>query len=103
MSYEKHVSHLIDGAQELVHKLRNTENPDIQRLRDRVDAFVADAKQDKSERRARSMQHYPRSPLTGRVRERTSLPCRRHRGVPGVDVGPSVLRRPQQGADAPLM
>jgi ElaB/YqjD/DUF883 family membrane-anchored ribosome-binding protein len=61
MSYEKHVSHLIDGAQELVQKLRNTQNPDIQRLRDRVDAFVADAKQDKSERRARSM-HITRVP-----------------------------------------
>jgi ElaB/YqjD/DUF883 family membrane-anchored ribosome-binding protein len=55
MSYTKHVSHLIDGAEELVHQLRHSENPDIQRLRDRVDAFVADAKQEKSARRARSM------------------------------------------------
>jgi ElaB/YqjD/DUF883 family membrane-anchored ribosome-binding protein len=50
MSYEKHVSRLIDGAEELVSKLRNTQNPDIQRLRDRVDAFVSDAKNGKSQR-----------------------------------------------------
>src|ERR1700675_508138 len=62
MSYEKHVSHLIDGAQELVHKLRNTQNPDIQRLRDRVDAFVADAKQEKSDRRAHGSVRITRIP-----------------------------------------
>ena len=52
MRYEKHVSRLIDGAEELVSKLRDTENPDIQRLRDRVDAFVSDAKHGKSARHA---------------------------------------------------
>jgi ElaB/YqjD/DUF883 family membrane-anchored ribosome-binding protein len=55
MSYEKSVSHLIDGAEELVHKLRNSEDRNIQRLRDRVDAFVVDAKQGKSDRQAHSM------------------------------------------------
>jgi ElaB/YqjD/DUF883 family membrane-anchored ribosome-binding protein len=52
MRYEKHVSRLIDGAEELVSKLQDTENPDIQRLRDRVDAFVSDAKHGKSPRHA---------------------------------------------------
>lgn len=51
MSYEKQVSRLIDGAEELVSKLRHTENPDIRRLRDRVDAFVSDAKNGKSQHR----------------------------------------------------
>ena len=55
MSYEKQVSRLIDGAEELVSKLRNTQNPDIQRLRDRVDAFVSDAKNGKSQRRRHEM------------------------------------------------
>jgi ElaB/YqjD/DUF883 family membrane-anchored ribosome-binding protein len=50
MSYEKSVSHLIDGAEELVHKLRNSQDRNIQRLRDRVDAFVVDAKQGESGR-----------------------------------------------------
>jgi ElaB/YqjD/DUF883 family membrane-anchored ribosome-binding protein len=55
MSYEKSVSHLIDGAEELVHKLRNSQDRNIQRLRDRVDAFVVDAKQGKSDRAQGSM------------------------------------------------
>jgi ElaB/YqjD/DUF883 family membrane-anchored ribosome-binding protein len=50
MKYEKSVSHLIDGAEELVHKLRNSQDHNIQRLRDRVDGFVVDAKQGKSDR-----------------------------------------------------
>jgi ElaB/YqjD/DUF883 family membrane-anchored ribosome-binding protein len=55
MSYEKSVNHLIDGAEELVHKLRNSQDRNIQRLRDRVDAFVVDAKQGKSDRQGPSM------------------------------------------------
>jgi ElaB/YqjD/DUF883 family membrane-anchored ribosome-binding protein len=55
MSYEKSVSHLIDGAEELVHKLRNSEDRNIQRLRDRVDVFVVDAKQGKDRRAQGSM------------------------------------------------
>jgi ElaB/YqjD/DUF883 family membrane-anchored ribosome-binding protein len=62
MKYEKHVSRLIDGAEELVSKLRDTENPDIQRLRDRVDAFVSDAKHEKSVRRAQGSLKITRIP-----------------------------------------
>lgn len=62
MSYEKSVSHLIDGAEELVHKLRNSQDRNIQRLRDRVDAFVVDAKQGKSDRRAQGSMRIARIP-----------------------------------------
>ena len=55
MSYERRVSDLIDEARELVSKLQNTNNPDIQRLRDRVDAFVSGAKRWKSNRREGSV------------------------------------------------
>ncbi len=51
MSDEKHINELIDQARELVSTLRNTKNPDIQRLRDRVNAFISDAKRRKSNRR----------------------------------------------------
>jgi ElaB/YqjD/DUF883 family membrane-anchored ribosome-binding protein len=44
MSYDKQVGHLIDSAGELVSKLRDTDNPDVRRLRDRVDAFVSGAR-----------------------------------------------------------
>ena len=56
MSYEKHVNVLIDEAKELVSKLKNTQNPDVQRLRDRVDAFVSSANHRKSKRRESSIQ-----------------------------------------------
>jgi ElaB/YqjD/DUF883 family membrane-anchored ribosome-binding protein len=62
MRYEKRVSRLIDGAEELVSKLRNTENPDIQRLRDRVDASVSEAKHGKSGRRAQGSVRITRIP-----------------------------------------
>jgi ElaB/YqjD/DUF883 family membrane-anchored ribosome-binding protein len=41
MSYEKQVGRLMDDARELVDQLRDTRNPDVRRLRDRVDAFVS--------------------------------------------------------------
>lgn len=41
MSYEKQVGHLMDSARELVSKLRDTDNPDVRRLRDRVDTFIS--------------------------------------------------------------
>ena len=47
MNYEKQVSHLIDGAEELVDKLKDSQNPDVRRLRDRVNAYVSDARQAK--------------------------------------------------------
>jgi len=50
MSYEKQVVHLIDSAQELVSKLRDTDNPDVRRLRDRVDAFISGARRQRAHR-----------------------------------------------------
>ena len=55
MNYEKHVDHLIDEARDLVSKLKNTHDPDVQRLRDRVDAFVSYAKRPRSNRREGSV------------------------------------------------
>jgi ElaB/YqjD/DUF883 family membrane-anchored ribosome-binding protein len=43
MSYEKQVGHLIESARDLVSKLRDTDNPDVRRLRNRVDAFISGA------------------------------------------------------------
>ena len=51
MSYEKHVNELIDQAKVLVSTLKNTKDPDVQRLRDRVNAFISDAKRRRSGRR----------------------------------------------------
>ena len=45
MSYEKNVNVLVDEAKELVATLKSIKNPDVQRLRDRVDAFISDADQ----------------------------------------------------------
>ena len=50
MSYDKQVSELMGEAKKLVSKLKNTNNPDVQRLRDRVDAFVSDSKHRESNR-----------------------------------------------------
>ena len=63
MNYEKHVNDLVHEAQELVSKLKNTENPDVQRLRDRVDAFVSGAKHRKADRSESSIKvtRIPRS------------------------------------------
>lgn len=44
MSYEKQVRDLMDDARELVAKLHDTKNPDLQRMRDRVAAFIAGPK-----------------------------------------------------------
>ena len=41
MSYEKQVERLMNDARELVDKLRDNQNPDVRRLRDRVEAFVS--------------------------------------------------------------
>ena len=41
MGYEKRIDNLMDDAKELVTKLRDTKNPDVQRLRDRVDGFIS--------------------------------------------------------------
>ena len=56
MSYEKHVNILINEANHLVSTLKNIKNPDVQRLRDRVDAFILDARQRKARRREGSVQ-----------------------------------------------
>ena len=50
MNHEKHVNRLVKGAEELVSKLQNTQNPDIQRLRDRVDVSVSDIRRENSDR-----------------------------------------------------
>ncbi len=50
MSYDKQVGHLIDSARELVGKLRDTDNPDVRRLRDRVDAFIAGTRRQRAQR-----------------------------------------------------
>ena len=42
MSYEKQVGHLMDSARELVSKLQDTDNPDVRRLRDRVDTYISE-------------------------------------------------------------
>jgi ElaB/YqjD/DUF883 family membrane-anchored ribosome-binding protein len=55
MRYQKHVDDLIDEARELVSKLKGTKNADVQRLRDRVDAFLSDARRRKSLRRQGSV------------------------------------------------
>lgn len=57
MSYEKHVNTLIDEAKDLVSTLKNNTNPDVQRLRNRVDAFISDWKQRKTQQRAGSLQY----------------------------------------------
>lgn len=44
MNYEKQVDRLMDDARELVSKLHDTKNPDLKRLRDRVDGFVSGAR-----------------------------------------------------------
>ncbi len=41
MGYEKRINNLMEDAKELVSKLRDTKNPDVQRLRDRVDGFIS--------------------------------------------------------------
>jgi ElaB/YqjD/DUF883 family membrane-anchored ribosome-binding protein len=55
MSYEKHIDKLVDEARQLVSKLKDAPSPDVQRLRDRVDAFVSAAKRRKSNRRESSI------------------------------------------------
>jgi ElaB/YqjD/DUF883 family membrane-anchored ribosome-binding protein len=50
MSYEKQVAHLMDSARELVSKLRDTDNPDVRRLRDRVDTYVSGAHRQRAQR-----------------------------------------------------
>jgi ElaB/YqjD/DUF883 family membrane-anchored ribosome-binding protein len=41
MTYEKKVARLMDDTRELVATLRDARNPEVRRLRDRVDAFVS--------------------------------------------------------------
>jgi ElaB/YqjD/DUF883 family membrane-anchored ribosome-binding protein len=41
MNYEKQVNNLMDDAHELVSKLRDNKNPEVQRLCDRVETFLA--------------------------------------------------------------
>jgi ElaB/YqjD/DUF883 family membrane-anchored ribosome-binding protein len=67
MNHEKHVNRLIDGAEELVSKLQDTPNPDIQRLRDRVNVFVSDARRENSDRPRRRSVKITRIP--GSLRE----------------------------------
>jgi len=40
MSYERQVGRLMQDAKELVTKLRDVKNPEVQRLRDRVDVCI---------------------------------------------------------------
>jgi ElaB/YqjD/DUF883 family membrane-anchored ribosome-binding protein len=47
MNYEKQVNNLMDDAHELVSKLRDNKNPEVQHLCHRVEAFIA--KSDRSE------------------------------------------------------
>lgn len=56
MSYEKQVNTLIDQAKDLVSTLKHNNNPDVQRLRNRVDAFITDWKQRKARRREGALQ-----------------------------------------------
>ncbi len=41
MNYEKQIDRLMNDARELVSKLHDTNNPDLQRLRDRFDKFTS--------------------------------------------------------------
>lgn len=50
MKHQKHVRQLMDDASELVSKLRDSKSPEVRELRDRVDAFISNAKHDASER-----------------------------------------------------
>lgn len=43
MSYEKQVGRLMHDAKELVSKLRDSKNPEVQLLRDRVDVCIVRA------------------------------------------------------------
>jgi len=52
MNYEKQVGRLLGDAKELVAKLRDVKNPEVQRLRDRVDVCIMRT-QDSAGRRGR--------------------------------------------------
>jgi ElaB/YqjD/DUF883 family membrane-anchored ribosome-binding protein len=62
MSYERHVDRLMDDARELVSKLHDTKNPDLKRLRDRVDAFVSGPRRISAGRAARQRVSVTRIP-----------------------------------------
>lgn len=53
MSYERQVGRLMHDARELVSKLRDSKNPEVQLLRDRVDARILRA-QDSAPARPKS-------------------------------------------------
>jgi ElaB/YqjD/DUF883 family membrane-anchored ribosome-binding protein len=63
MSNERHIRRLMDDAKELVSKLREAQNPEVQRLRDRVDACISRARENSRHRNPRPVKitRIPRS------------------------------------------
>jgi ElaB/YqjD/DUF883 family membrane-anchored ribosome-binding protein len=53
MSYEKQIGRLMQDAKELVSKLRDSKNPEVQLLRDKVDVCILRA-EDSAPRRGKS-------------------------------------------------
>jgi ElaB/YqjD/DUF883 family membrane-anchored ribosome-binding protein len=53
MSYERQIGRLMQDAKELVSKLRDSKNPEVQLLRDRVDVCILRA-EDSAPRRSNS-------------------------------------------------
>lgn len=62
MRYEKQIGDLMDDARELVSKLRDTNNPEVQRLRDRVDRLIAQSEDGKPPRGVRPSMKITRIP-----------------------------------------